>query len=120
MAKMTKRQQKLNEIDEAKKLEKKLQDEFETMVKKQNDKKEEARQLAKKLQDEFEDIVKKQEEEREEARKQIDTIAVEHNLYCGVILTEEDILNLLKVKFANSGENIRIKYNLYIEEKKEI
>ena len=92
MAKITKRQKKLNEID----LEK---------------------QKLITLQKEFEDLVAKQEAERDCIQIEIDSLLENKGLFCGVILTEENLLDLLKVKFANPKENIRIKYNLYIQEK---
>lgn len=92
MAKQTKRQRKLSEID----------------IEKQK--------LAE-LQREFEELVARQEAERDVIHIEIDSLLENKGLFCGVILTEENLLDLLKVKFANPKENIKIKYNLYIEEK---
>jgi len=88
---MTKRQKKLKEIDELK------------------------RKTAA-LQKEFEELVAKQEKERDDVKKYIDEMVKDRNLFCGVIITEEDLLNIIKLKFANPKESIKIKYNLYIEE----
>ncbi|MCR4284674.1 MAG: hypothetical protein NUV97_01355 [archaeon] len=98
MAKVTKRQKKLNEIDTQKQLAK------QEMLK------------AEKLQQEFEEIVKQQELARDSVSEQIDELCKENNLYCGIILTEENLLDLLRIKFNNPRENIKIKFKLYIQE----
>jgi hypothetical protein len=94
MAKQTRRQRKLNEID----------------IEKQK--------LAQ-LQKEFEDLVARQEDERKCIGIEIDSLLENKNLFCGIILTEENLLDLLKIKFANPQENIKICYQLYIQEKEE-
>ena len=76
MAKQTKRQRKLSEID----------------IEKQK--------LAE-LQREFEELVARQEAERDVIHIEIDSLLENKGLFCGVILTEENLLDLLKVKFAN-------------------
>ena len=91
MAKVSKRQTKLNEIDELKR-------------------------KAKLLEEEFEKLVKEQETNRDKIKEEINSLISKNKLFCGVILTEESLLGLLKLKFANPKENIRIPFQLYIEE----
>jgi hypothetical protein len=90
---ISKRQKKLNEIDDAEK-------------------------KAKQLREEFNLLVKQQETERDIVQAQIDKLLEGKNLYCGAILTEEDILNAVKLKFGTK-ESIHIPYRLYIIEKPE-
>ena|ERR1035437_5391333 len=94
---VTRRQKKLNEIDEQKR------------------KAKEAEEKAEVLKKEFEALVKQQEKERDDTKEQIEALCGDKYL-CGLILTEEDLLNLLRLKFTQPKENIEIKFNLYIIE----
>jgi hypothetical protein len=68
-----------------------------------------------KIEQEFQVLVEQQEAERDEILAKITEIMEGKNLFLGVILTEEDILNILKLKFATK-DNIRIPFQLYINE----
>lgn len=92
--KISKRQKRLNEIDEAKRIVEELQKEYNTFI-------------------------KEQEYKRDTVYKNIEKLLEGKNLFCGVILTEENLLDLIKLKIANPSENIKIKFNVYIEEKDE-
>ena len=94
---LTKRQKKLNEIDEQKR------------------KAREAEEKAEILKKEFEALVAQQVKERDDTKEQIETLCKDKYI-CGIVLTEEDLLNLLKLKFAKPKENIEIPFNLYIIE----
>lgn len=88
-------------------------------MKKRKEKLQEIKEINQQLaqaQTEYNDIVAKQEAERECIGIEIDSLLEGKGLFCGAILTEQNLLDLLKVKFANPGENIKIKYNLYIDE----
>jgi len=98
MAKTTKRQIKLNEID------------------KQKLEVEAHQQILRQKEAEFEAIVAEQEANRASAEADIASLCKERNLFCGVILTEEDIFNLIRVKLANPRENVKIRFSLYIQE----
>jgi len=90
---------------------------------------EEAQQIVLKAQQEIDDKLKKLEEakqlalEEDKAEKenienikiQIEELSKSNSLFCGVILTKDDILQLIKMAMEVQ-DNIKIPFALYIEE----
>lgn len=68
---------------------------------------------------EVEQLLKKAEEEEIElltrTTDDINTIVSERNMFCGVILAKEDILNLVSLAI-DTQESIRIPFRLYYNE----
>ena len=81
--------------------------------KKLNERDAKAQEL-KKINDEFEALVKAQEDERDATKKKIEELC-EGKYFCGVILTEQNILAITNQKFGTK-ENIKIGFQLYIDE----
>ena len=67
-------------------------------------------------QKELEAIVAEAQKEEEETLKKLESeitsIAEEHELFCGVILSHSDILNIVSLAM-NTQENIKIPFRLY-------
>ena len=62
--------------------------------------------------------IKSEEEEKatiDETFKQIDSICKQEDLFCGVILTAQDVAKIVELAIQ-SKESIKIKYNLYFNE----
>lgn len=69
----------------------------------------------KKLEQESKLAEKEELSKLESVKSQVEQIAIQNDVFCGVILTHEDLLNVLKVALE-SGEAIKIKCNAYHNE----
>ena len=68
---------------------------------------------------EVEELVRRAEEEDKQligsVAGNIDQLCSEKGLFCGVILTLEDVVSIIRLMIEKQ-ENVKIKYNLYFEE----
>jgi hypothetical protein len=51
----------------------------------------------------------------EETSMKLDTLCREANVFCGVVLTFQDVVNVLQL-MIETRENVKIRYNLYFNE----
>lgn len=74
---------------------------------------------AKKRLEEIERLAKEEEDESikllENTSKQIEDIAKEKELFCGVVLTKDDILQIVSLAM-DTNENITIPFKLYFKD----
>lgn len=49
----------------------------------------------------------------ETTKQTISKLCTEQNYFCGVIITTDDLLMLVKLSIENKGENISIPFNIY-------
>jgi DNA-binding protein H-NS len=74
-----------------------------------------AAQKLQELQKLEEDAAAEEEKLLEDTREAIETTAKNAGMFCGVILTPEDLGNVVALA-AKSGENVRIPFRLYFKE----
>lgn len=88
------------------------------MARKSKKAREAAEEQAKRLQEMKELLERAEQEEKqilEDTEKDIQEIAEKNNLFCGVILSHEDLLNVLKLALETK-ENIKIPFKLYFND----
>lgn len=61
----------------------------------------------------LEEAKKEEAEHIQTIKDKINSILKEENLFCGVILTPDDIISVVKVAMGNKGEDVQISYNLW-------
>lgn len=68
---------------------------------------------------EVEELVQRAEQEESQlaasVSETIDRLCMDKGMFCGVILTLQDVVNILQLMYEKR-ENVKIKYNLYFEE----
>lgn len=88
------------------------------MARKSKKVREAAEDTARRLQEMNELLVLAEQEEKQlldDTEKSINEIAVKNNLFCGVILTHEDLISVLRLALQ-TNESIKIPFKLYFNE----
>jgi len=80
--------------------------------------KQEAAKALEKLKESERLLAEAEEEERktlERTEHAINSLACDHGLFCGVILTHSDLINVLDIALK-TGENVKIPFKLYFND----
>lgn len=71
-----------------------------------------------KLNEAREEAIKAQEEEKkllENTKEQIKDVCKEHNIFCGIVLSKQDLLNIIELAITKK-EEIKIEFQLYMND----
>lgn len=63
----------------------------------------------------YSEILKEEQELIDKVKMEIQAIAASHNMFCGVILTNQDILGIMDVALKNKGQTVEIPFHLYLK-----